>query len=167
MKRPLLITDCDEVLLHMVGPFGQWLGERHEIDFAMQHADFGNALTRRADNSVVETDQIWPLLDSFFTTEMHRQTLVPHARQALATIAEFADIVVLTNLTDEFHGSRVAQLEAVDIDEEHGGEGVVVIRPLKRLIEAVQEHSPIGETGEDIDKGEALYSLVYIAGHPA
>ena len=138
MKRPLLITDCDEVLLHMVGPFGQWLGERHEIDFAMEHADFGNALTRRADNSVVETDQIWPLLDSFFTTEMHRQTLVPHARQALATIAEVADIVVLTNLTDEFHSGRVAQLEAVDIRHEvqcnQGGKG----RPVAELVARYQ-----------------------------
>ena len=138
MKRPLLITDCDEVLLHMVGPFGEWLGERHEIDFAMEKADFGNALTRRADKSLIETDQIWPLLDSFFTTEMHRQTLVPHARQALATIAELADIVVLTNLTDEFHGSRVAQLEAVDIRHKvqcnQGGKG----RPVADLVAQYQ-----------------------------
>ena len=27
MKRPLLITDCDEVLLHMVSHFRTWLGE--------------------------------------------------------------------------------------------------------------------------------------------
>ena len=115
MSRPLLITDCDEVLLHMVAPFRAWLGERHDIDFALEAADFTGALTRRADSSVVEAEHIWPLLDGFFTTEMHRQTLVPHAAQALATIAELADIVVLTNLTDEFHGSRVAQLDAVGI----------------------------------------------------
>ncbi|ATE63258.1 hypothetical protein [Rhizorhabdus dicambivorans] len=115
MSRPLLITDCDEVLLHMVGPFGAWLDEAHDIDFAMDKPEFVNALTRRADSSIVEAEHIWPLLDAFFTTEMHRQTLVPHARQALATIAELADIVVLTNLTDQFHGSRVAQLDAVGI----------------------------------------------------
>lgn len=115
MSRPLLITDCDEVLLHMVGPFGAWLDEAHDIDFAMEAADFGGALTRRADRSTVAEEQIWPLLDAFFTTEMHRQTLVPHARQALATIAEIADIVVLTNLTDAFQTARVAQLDAVGI----------------------------------------------------
>lgn len=115
MRRPLLITDCDEVLLHMVTPFGQWLDEAHDIDFALDQPDFGSALTRRADSTTVELEHIWPLLDNFFTTEMHRQTLVPHATRALATIAELADIVVLTNLTDQFHGSRVAQLEAVDI----------------------------------------------------
>ncbi len=130
MKRPLLITDCDEVLLHMVAPFGQWLDEAHAIDFAMDQENFGRALTRRTDSSVVEEEHIWPLLDSFFTTQMHRQTLVPHARQALATIAELADIVVLTNLTDQFHGPRVAQLEAVDIRHtvqcNQGGKGKAV-----------------------------------------
>ena len=25
MSRPLIITDCDEVLMHMVVPFGAWL----------------------------------------------------------------------------------------------------------------------------------------------
>ena len=125
--KPLLITDCDEVLLHMVAPFGQWLDEAHQIDFAMDKADFGSALTRRADRSVVEEEHIWPLLDGFFTTEMHRQTLVPHAARALATLAEIADIVILTNLTDQFHGGRVGQLEAVDIRHQvqcnQGGKG--------------------------------------------
>lgn len=115
MSRPLLITDCDEVLLHMVTPFGQWLDEAHAIDFALDRPDFSGALTRRADASVVENEHIWPLLDAFFTTEMHRQTLVPHAVRALATISELADIVVLTNLTDQFHAGRVAQLDAVGI----------------------------------------------------
>jgi len=138
MRRPLLITDCDEVLLHMVTPFGQWLDEAHEIDFALDEPDFGSALTRRADSTTVQPEHIWPLLDKFFTTEMHRQTLVPHATRALATIAELADIIVLTNLTDEFHGSRVAQLEAVDIRHRvqcnQGGKG----RPVADLVAEYQ-----------------------------
>jgi len=136
MKRPLLITDCDEVLLHMVAPFRDWLDEAHAIDFALEHQDFASALRRRADDSLVEPEHIFPLLDAFFSTEMHRQTLVPHARQALATIAEIADIVVLTNLTDEFHAGRVAQLEAVDIRHEvqcnQGGKGQPVAELLLR-----------------------------------
>lgn len=138
MSRPLLITDCDEVLLHMVTPFEAWLDEAHDIAFAMEQPDFVNALTRRADNSVVETEHIGPLLDRFFTTEMHRQTLVPHAARALATIAELADIVVLTNLTDEFHGSRVAQLDAVGIRHRvqcnQGGKG----RPVADIVTEYQ-----------------------------
>ena len=45
--RPLLISDCDEVLLHMVRHFGVWLGETHDIDFAIAGGDFANSMTRR------------------------------------------------------------------------------------------------------------------------
>ena len=31
--RPLLITDCDEVLLHMVSHFADWLSEAHALAF--------------------------------------------------------------------------------------------------------------------------------------
>lgn len=132
MTKPLLITDCDEVLLHMVAPFQTWLDEAHAIDFALEQEHFAGALTRRADRSTVEPEHIWPLLDAFFTTEMHRQTIVPHAARALATIAEVADIVVLTNLTDQFHGPRVAQLDALGIRHRvmcnQGGKGEPVAR---------------------------------------
>lgn len=162
MSRPLLITDCDEVLLHMVAPFGAWLDEAHDIAFAMEQHDFVNALTRRTDNSVVEAEHIWPLLDGFFTTEMHRQTLVPHARQALATIAELADIVVLTNLTDEFHGSRVAQLDAVGIRHRvqcnQGGKGQPVAAIVAEYQPSVtvfvddlaQHHSSVARHAPDV-----------------
>jgi len=132
VKRPLLITDCDEVLLHMVSPFSQWLDETQDIDFAIEAEEFVGGLIHRASGQTVETDNIWPLLDAFFTTEMHRQTLAPHAAAALATIAELADIVVLTNLTDAFHGSRVAQLDAHGIRYRvmcnQGGKGGPVAR---------------------------------------
>jgi hypothetical protein len=130
MNRPLLITDCDEVLLHMVSPFRAWLDEAHAIDFDLDREDFGGALTRRKTGEIVASEQVWPLLDGFFTTEMHRQTLVPHAAEALATIAEVADIVVLTNLIDDFQQGRVRQLEAHGIRHRvqcnQGGKGTPV-----------------------------------------
>ena len=54
-------------------------------------------------------------ITGFFPAEMHRQTLVPHAREALATLAEQADIVILTNLADECRAPRIAQLAAFGI----------------------------------------------------
>ena len=47
MSRPLLITDCDEVLLHMVAHFQDWLAEAHDIHFAFETGQ----LRRRADRS--------------------------------------------------------------------------------------------------------------------
>lgn len=108
--KPLLITDCDEVLLHMVRHFGVWLDETHDIDFTPNGGDFATSMRRRADQALIERTQMWALLDGFFPAEMDRQTLVPHAREALAALAEHAEIVVLTNLGDHCRAHRIAQL---------------------------------------------------------
>lgn len=134
MTRPLLISDCDEVLLHMMQHFGAWLGSDHEIDFIPDMDDFSRSMRWRETGTVVEKDRIWSLLDLFFETQMHRQTLVPDALEALGTIGEVADIVILTNLGDQFHPHRVAQLESHGIRHHvicnQGGKGAAVARLL-------------------------------------
>ncbi len=131
MTRPLLICDCDEVLLHMVRHFGIWLRERHDIAFAIEGGDFANSM-KRADGSPLERDEMWRLLDQFFPHEMERQTLVPHAREALESLAQIADIVILTNLGDHCRDARIAQLAAFGIahrvETNQGGKGDPVAR---------------------------------------
>lgn len=133
--RPLLITDCDEVLLHMVSHFDTWLGEAHGIRFAFETGNFGGAMTDKATGNLVAEDQVWPLLDQFFRNEMHRQTLVPGAIEGLGRIGEIADIVILTNLGDEAHPWRVDQLARHGIRHEvvcnRGGKGV----PARAIVE--------------------------------
>lgn len=133
MSRPLLITDCDEVLLHMVRHFGEWLDEAHNIEFRPEGGAFDTALTRRESGALVASEEVWPLLEGFFRTEMDRQTLAPGAGEALERISRVADIVILTNLQDWCHAGRVAQLDAVGIRHRvvcnQGGKG----RPVARL----------------------------------
>jgi hypothetical protein len=135
VKRPLLITDCDEVLLHMVSHFDRWLGEEHGIRFAFETGSFGEAMTDAASGELVAQDRVWPLLEQFFRGEMHRQTLVPGAVEALGRIGEIADIVILTNLGDEAHPWRVEQLASHGIRHEvvcnRGGKGI----PARAIIE--------------------------------
>ena len=70
---------------------------------------------------------------------MHRQTLVPHAAEALGQLADIADIVVLTNLQDQCRQPRIEQLAAHGINHRvecnQGGKG----GPVARLVE---EFSP-------------------------
>ena len=131
MTRPLLITDCDEVLLHMVAHFAEWLDEEHDVHFDLDSGQFAEALTDRRTGETIKIDTVWPLLDGFFRGQMHRQTLVPGALEALRRIGEGADIVILTNLGDEAHGWRVEQLAGHGIRHEivcnQGGKG----RPVK------------------------------------
>lgn len=135
MSRPLLITDCDEVLLHMVSHFDVWLGEAHGIRFAFETGNFGEAMIHKESGEQVAEDQVWPLLSDFFRSEMHRQTLVPGALEALGRIGEVADVVILTNLGDEARPWRVDQLARHGIRHEvvcnRGGKGV----PAREIIE--------------------------------
>lgn len=108
--RPLLITDCDEVLLHMVVPFRQWVDEAHGITFDLSGGDFAKALTDQKTGEMLKPEQIWDLLGGFFDTEMHRQTPIEGAVEALQAIGEIADIVILTNLMDHRRDHRAEQL---------------------------------------------------------
>src|SRR3546814_2962128 len=47
MNRPLVITDCDEVLMHMVVPFAEWVDAEHGVIFRIEDASFANALKRK------------------------------------------------------------------------------------------------------------------------
>jgi hypothetical protein len=135
MNRPLLISDCDEVLLHMVAHFAEWLAGAHDVHFDIESGDFATALTR--DGKPIASEEVWPLLTEFFRGEMHRQTLVPGALEALGRIGEVADIVILTNLGDEAHPWRVAQLATHGIAHEvvcnRGGKGVPARAIIDRL----------------------------------
>lgn len=110
MSRPLVISDCDEVLLHMIAHFRDWLGEDHGIDFQLAGNDFHRAMTRRDTGARVEASEVWPLLNQFFDGEMHRQTPIAGAVAGIRALAEHADVVVLTNLLDHRQEQRTRQL---------------------------------------------------------
>ncbi|MBA4355502.1 MAG: hypothetical protein C0409_12515 [Novosphingobium sp.] len=116
MSRPLIVSDCDEVLLHMVAPFRDWLAEKEGVTFTMDHADFSKALHYARDGSVVPTAEIWNLLNRFFDTEMYRQQAIAGAVAGINAIAENADVVILTNLDHHRRDTRTQQLAGVGIN---------------------------------------------------
>jgi len=141
LKRPLLITDCDEVLLHMVSHFAEWLEAEQGVRFALETGRFSDAMTVIGTGEPLALDQAWILLDAFFRGEMHRQTLVPGAVEALGRIGEVADIMILTNLGSEAHPWRVDQLANHGIRHDvicnSGGKGAPVKKLARRRPSAV------------------------------
>ena len=133
MSRPLLISDCDDVLLHFAPHFAEWVAEAHGLHFLLDTPGFAGAL-RDANGAPVAREQVWPLLDQFFDNEMHRQHLVAGAGEALRAIGAEADIVILTNIGDQHSANRVVQLERLDIRHRvicnQGGKG----RPVAELL---------------------------------
>lgn len=116
MTRPLLITDCDEVLLYMVTHFRDWLAEDEGVSFALAGNDFASAMHYRESGRPVPADEIWRLLGRFFDGQMHRRTPVEGAVEAIQTIRDHADVVVLTNLMDFRREARRSQLAEYGID---------------------------------------------------
>lgn len=115
MTRPLVISDCDEVLLHMVAHFKDWLGETQGVDFNLVGNNFATAMRWRETGQPVEERDIWRLLGGFFDTEMHRQNPIAGAVEGINALAENADVVILTNLTDERQQRRTEQLAAYGV----------------------------------------------------
>ncbi|MGB5077463.1 MAG: HAD family hydrolase [Sphingorhabdus sp.] len=162
MNRPLLISDCDEVLLHMIVPFRDWLDEAHQIHFDLVHGDWGEALRHKHDGTQVERGQVWDLLNGFFDTEMERQQAIDGAVNALARLSDVADIVILTNLLDHRAVPRAAQLKAVGINApvftNQGGKGEALGRILEQYQPNVavfvddlgHQHESVGEHFPDV-----------------
>lgn len=183
--RPLVITDCDEVLLHMVAPFRDWLGEEHGIDFNMVGNDFAHALRHRGSGELVETAEIWRLLNRFFEGQMHRQSPIEGAVSAMRRLAEDADVVVLTNLADTFNAARTRQLAehglGLRVFTNLGPKGpalqriVAEFRPSRAVFidDIAQHHGSVAELAPDVHRlhlcGEPLLaphiSCAHQAGH--
>ncbi len=158
--RPLLICDCDEVLLHMVRHFGVWLRESHDIDFTPNGGDFATSMKRRDGGPAPTREEMWQFLEQFFPHEMERQTLVPHAREALESLGKVADVVILTNLGDANRQPRIEQLLGHGMDyrvetnqggkgdpvarlvAEHGNPVTVFVDDLAVHHESVSRHAP-------------------------
>ncbi|MEJ7934444.1 HAD family hydrolase [Sphingobium sp. AN558] len=139
MTRPLIVTDCDEVLLHMVVPFRDWLDDVHGVHFDFRMQGFGDALRHKDSGQPVERALVWKLLVAFFDSEMHRQSPIAGAIEAMHRLAAIADIVVLTNIGEEHAQGRVEQLAShglhVPVFWNRGGKG-------PQLARIVAERSP-------------------------
>jgi hypothetical protein len=172
MSRPLVVTDCDEVLLHMVRHFRAWLGEEHGIEFLLEGNPFAQSVRRRGSDEPVPDEQVWALLQQFFDTEFDRQTEIEGAAAAIGELQREADVVVLTNLLDHYQPSRVDQLARhgirVPVFTNQGPKG----EALRRIVEEyapgravfiddlAQHHASAAEVLPDI-------SRLHFCGEPA
>lgn len=110
MSRPLVISDCDEVLLHMVAHFKEWLEESEGVRFELKGNNFATAMRWEKTGEPLEQADIWRFLGGFFDSQMHRQLPIAGAVEGINRLAEDADVVILTNLNDERQERRTRQL---------------------------------------------------------
>lgn len=142
MSRPLIISDCDGVLLEFVAPFIAYLDSQHALTLKLDSfALTGNV--RRADGSVIDPVEFPPLLDGFFTTHMVTQLPVPGAVAALATLARDCDIVVLTNIADHHAVTRTSELARLGMPFRVIGNNGPKGAPIAALIDEFQPSAAV------------------------
>jgi len=160
MIRPLVVTDCDEVLLHMVRHFRTWLAAQHAITFRVEGNSFVDSMRRDGSDTPLSEPEMWQLLGGFFDTEMGSQVPIAGAVEAVRELQREADVVVLTNLTDGYNEARRLQLQALGIEtpvftnqgpkggalrkiiEEHGASRALFIDDIAGHHRSAAEHIP-------------------------
>ena len=113
MTKPLLICDCDEVLLHFAGPFRDWLDTAHALELNFESFALSGNIRRKGDGGVIERKDVGALVDGFFANAMEGQPIVEGAAEALGALSEHYDIVILTNIRDVYRDRRRAQIAAL------------------------------------------------------
>ncbi|TIO10951.1 hypothetical protein [Mesorhizobium sp.] len=112
--RPLLVLDVDDVVLEFIRPFPHFLQSR---GFGLTFASFrltGN-IAEQASGRLVEQAEVTALLDEFFDAQADWQSITDGAADALATLGERAEIVMLTAMPHKHRAVRRTHLDALGL----------------------------------------------------
>ena len=110
--RPLLVLDVDEVLLEFISPFVGFLGSnglKFDTTSFRLHGNISDAAT----GNVVDNDRVTTLIDEFFAVQDDWQAAAEGAADAIASLAEQAEIVMLTAMPHRHRATRRAHLDAL------------------------------------------------------
>jgi hypothetical protein len=113
--RPLLVLDVDDVVLEFIRPFPRFLRSR---GFGLTLASFrltGN-IAETASGRLVEQAEVTALLDEFFHAQADWQSITNGAAEALATLGDRAEIVMLTAMPHKHRAIRRAHLDALGLN---------------------------------------------------
>jgi hypothetical protein len=110
--RPLVVLDVDEVLLEFIRPFIGFLdanGLKFDTASFRLHGNISDAAT----GIVVEHDRVTALIDGFFAVQADWQTAAEGAADAIALLAQSAEIVMLTAMPHKYRAVRRAHLDVL------------------------------------------------------
>ncbi|UCI05317.1 hypothetical protein [Mesorhizobium sp. B1-1-8] len=113
--RPLLVLDVDDVVLEFIRPFPHFLRSR---GFGLTLASFrliGN-IAEKASGRLIEQAEVTALLGEFFDAQADWQSVTEGAAEALATLGERAEIVMLTAMPHKHRAVRRAHLDALGLN---------------------------------------------------
>ncbi|WP_310476254.1 HAD family hydrolase [Sandarakinorhabdus sp.] len=135
--RPLIVSDCDGVLLHFIAPFIDYLQTVHGLTLSLVTPMLTGNI-KLADGSTLPAGDFPPLLDGFFADWMHNQHPIVGAADSLGQLAKDCDVVVLTNIADHHATRRTLELARLGMPYRvignQGGKGA----PMQKLLDEFQ-----------------------------
>jgi hypothetical protein len=114
--KPLLILDCDEVILEFAGPFARWLRDARDVELRFDSFALAGNMRHLADGRLVDMAEFPALLDGFFAEGQHLQAPAEDAVGALTRLSGHMDLVVLTNIPAAWRDIRLQHLKALGLD---------------------------------------------------
>nr|WP_250806979.1 hypothetical protein [Neorhizobium tomejilense] len=112
--RPLVVCDIDDVVLHFVAPFQDFLrGEGHELrprSFRLT----GNIVSVET-QTALEPVQVRGLIEAFFEAQENWQIPTQFVVQTLQTLSEDADVVFLTAMPPRYRDHRRRLLDQIGL----------------------------------------------------
>ena len=135
-RRPLVLTDADEVVLQFVVALELYLAERALYLDLSSYALTGN-IRRVGDGAAESADAVKALLADFFDERVEHVLPVPGAAAALAALSSRAQVVVLSNVPFGRREARQRALKAHGMDfpviANHGAKGAAVAEIVRRM----------------------------------
>ena len=113
--RPLVVCDVDEVVVHFLRAFEEFLGEN---GLWLDPASFAlNGNVRRCEgNDPVPVAELGELITRFFRERALRLEPIEGAHAALSSLARRSEVVLLSNIPAAFRSDRLANLAAHGFD---------------------------------------------------
>lgn len=108
-SRPLVICDVDEVIVHFTRDFEDYIG-REELWLDTASFALNGNIRRRHSGEPAPDHQVAELVARFFEDRTRHMQPIDGAVDSLLTIAEAADVVLLTNLPHSSGNCRRANL---------------------------------------------------------
>ncbi len=109
-RRPLVICDVDEVVLHFLSDFDSFVASRgFKLDRGSHN--WGSNIAHAKSGKVASPEQCGQLVDDYFATRTRVMNAIDGAVDSLTEIATAADVVMLTNLPHWAGDDRRANLK--------------------------------------------------------
>ena len=115
LDRPLFISDADEVILYFAKHFKCFLESRgwtlnlsgYRLNKAISHKENGYHPDKITAQSLVE---------NFIREETNNQELTENSKETLEKISKIATVIILTNVPEYAHESRVRNFERLGLN---------------------------------------------------